>query len=257
MLPLVEGRMKADLTLRVLTLGLSTADATENFRLKDLISESTTFVDSHRLVALATPTTASPRRVSDNVILLDQANSAIREGVLAEIEELSNRLARRRDQVIFEDLAISWAHLLADSGSVNRGAQNRAAGVVLSFALSELEKPVSALVVVAFPIVYAELARGRDAPTLLSFLFSDWDRCKTARRKILQAFLNSNWPTVDLVRAVEPTGDLEVVFEQLFREYNSESFVARLRHDLISLRANEKERIEKLIDRTLKNLGKV
>ena len=73
----------------------------------------------------------------------------------------------------------------------------------------------------------------------------------------MQAFLNSNWPTVDLVRAVEPTGDLEVVFEQLFREYNSESFFARLRHDLINLPAIEKERIEKLIDRTLKNLGRV
>jgi len=114
----------------------------------------------------------------------------------------------------------------------------------LSFALEERDKPVSSLIVVAFPIVYAVLRAGHEAPSLLSFLFIDWDRCKTARSDVVRAFLNSVWPPSDLIRAVEPTGDLVRIFKRLLRERNGESFLVALRKDVVRFPARERKRLE-------------
>jgi hypothetical protein len=250
-LPLVETGLKADLTLRMLTVGLSSADSSENAALEELISESVNFLDTHRLIALAIPWNASEQRVSDNVVLLDRAKSEIRTGILGDIEELSDRLIGRRREIVPDDFVRSWARLLADSGLVNQRAQTRAAGSVLSFALAERYKPVGPLIVIAFPIVYAELRAGNETPGLLAFFFPDWDRCKTARRNIVQAFLGSNWQATEFIKAVEPTGDLRRVFDQLLREPNGESFLARLRDDVSRLPAQERKRMEAAIRQAL------
>jgi hypothetical protein len=250
-LSLLETDQKADLALRMLRLGLSRADRSENAALEELISKSATFVDPHRLIALAISGDATKQRLSDNVVLLNRADRAIRRGVLANIEELSDRLIGRRHEATSEELVLSWSQLLADAGSVDRSAQTNAAGGVLSFALEERRNPVSPLIVVAFPIVYAELSAGNEAPRLFSFFFEDWDRCKTVRKNIAQAFLQSNWPTVDLVKAVEPTGDLGRVFKRLLRDRGGESFLSRLRHDVSKLPVQERRPIETAIGRAL------
>jgi hypothetical protein len=250
-LPLLEAELRADLTLRMLTLGLSSASSSENAALEKLISESVNFLDSHRLIAMAIPWNASQQRVSDNVVLLDQATSKIRTGILGDIEELSERLIARRNELMPEELVRSWAHLLADSGAISQRAQTNAAGSVLSFALEELYKPVGPLIVVAFPIVYAELRAGNETPGLLSFFFSDWDRCKTARKNIAQAFLRSSWSTTDFIKAVEPTGDLRRIFDRLLREPKGETFLRRLRDDVSKLPAQERKRLEAVIRQAL------
>jgi hypothetical protein len=250
-LPSLEPELKAELALRMLTLGLSSASSSENSALEELISESVSFLDPHRLIALAIPWDATQKRVSDNVVLLESAKLGVRTGVLADIEELSNRLIARRHDTIPSELVLSWSHLLADSGAINQRAQTNAAGAVLSFAIEERSKPVSPLIVVAFPIVYAELRSGKEAPGLFSFFFVDWDRCKTARKNIVQAFLSSNWPTTDLIRAVQPTGDLRRVLDRLLREPNGDSFMRRLRRDVSQLPAREQKRLKAAIDEAL------
>jgi hypothetical protein len=256
-LPLVEAGLKEDLTLRMLTLGLSSADSSENAALEELISESVNFLNPHRLIALAIPWNASQQRMSDNVVLLDRAKSEIRTGILGDIEGLSGRLIARRDEIVRDELVRSWAHLLADSGVINQRAQTQAAGSVLSFALEERSKPVGPLIVVAFPIVYAELRAGNQMPGLLSFFFPDWDRCKTARKNIVQAFLNSHWSTTDLVKAVEPTGDLGRVFKRLLRDREGASFLTRLQLDVNKLPEPERKRLEKVIGKALNDLEQV
>jgi GTPase-associated protein 1, N-terminal domain type 1 len=252
----VDGRLKSELAIRMLTLGLSGANSSENAQLEELISESDSYLDAHRLVALATALYATKERLADNIILLDRANSKIRKGILGEIEVLTDRLIGGRSQSITEQLAVAWTHLLADSGSVNQRAQKNAAASILSFALEEPSKPVSPLIVVAFPIVYAELGAGHETPSLFSFIFTDWDRCKTARKRIVQAFLHSNWPTIDLIKAVEPTGDLGRVLERLLRDRDGESFLARLRHDVSKLSTKERAPIESAINKALSGIRK-
>jgi hypothetical protein len=250
-LPLVRDGLKSDLALRMLTLGLSSAGHSENTALEELLSESISFLDPHRLIALAIPWNAPRERVNDNVVLLDRAGSEVRTRVLADIEELSDRLVSRRQERVSDELVLAWAHLLADSGVVNQRAQVTAAGSVLSFAIEKRDEPVSPLIVAAFPIVYAELRTGNETPGLFSFFFTDWDRCKTARKNIVHTFLNSSWPTTDLIRAVEPTGDLRQVLRRLLRERGGESFLERLRHDISKLPTRERKRMESTMGKAL------
>src|SRR5262249_54554832 len=110
------------------------------------------------------------------------------------------------------------------------------------------------LIVAAFPVVYAELRAGNDTPGLFAFLFTDWDRCKTARSNLVQAFLDSSWPTTDLIKAVEPTGDMPRVFKRLLRDGDGESFLMRLRGDVSRLPGEERKRMEAVIDKALNGL---
>jgi hypothetical protein len=250
-LSLLEPGMKADLTLRMLTLGLSKADSSENRSLEELITESASFLDPHRVIAMAISWNATQQRVSDNVVLLNRATSKIRTGVLAEIDELTARLISRRHERISEEFVASWAQLLSDSGAINQRAQTNAAGGVLSFALEKRNKAVSPLIVVAFPIVYQELRSGKETPSLFSLFFPDWDRCKTARQNIVEAFLHSGWPTTDLIRAVEPTGDLGRVLKRVLRDRKGESFLMRLRRDVNKLSIEERAQMETAISKAL------
>jgi hypothetical protein len=70
----------------------------------------------------------------------------------------------------------------------------------------------------------------------------------------VQAFLHSSWPTTDLIKAVEPTGDIKQVFKRLLRDRNGESFLMRLQRDVSTLPAQERKRIETVIDNALNGL---
>jgi hypothetical protein len=254
-LPFVEGTQKSELMLKMLTQGLSSASRSENSALKDLLKQSLGVLDAHRLIALAIPWNAPHERVSDNIVLLNDTSPRIRAGVLKEIEELSDRLISRRHQAISKELVGAWTKLLTDSGKVNRRAQMSAAGKILSFAIEEHDKAVSPLIVVAFPIVYAELRAGHDAPSLISFFFTDWDRCKTARKDIVHAFVNSVWPPSDLIKAVEPTGDLGLVFKRILRERNGESYLSALRQDVGKFTVRERKILEESIAKGMSAQG--
>lgn len=251
-LPFVEGSQKAELILKMLTQGLSGASRSENPALNELLGQSIGILDAHRLIALAIPWNAPYERVNDNVVLLNDAAPQVRAGVLMEIEELSDRLVSRRQEALTQELVAAWTKLLADSGKQNQRAQVSAAAKILSFTLETRDKPVSPLIVVAFPIVYAELRAGHDAPSLLSFFFTDWDRCKTARKDIVHAFVNSAWPPSDLVKAVEPTGDLGLVFKRVLRERNGESFLSALRQDVLKLPSRERKKMEASVAKGLR-----
>ena len=254
-LPLLQDRtLKSDLVLRSLTVGLSAASTHDNAVISALLAKSAGLLDAHRLVALAIPHNASAQRVSDNVVLLDMSAPAIRRGVLSEIEELSDRLIARHARDLSHELVSSWAHLLADSGESSGQAQLNAAGKVLSFALGALREPVSPLIVVSFPIVYAQLRSGKETPNLFSFIFTDWDRCKTVRNDIVQAFVRSDWPPTDLIRAVEPTGDLRKTLRRLFRDHDGEAFLGNLRLALRDLPAREQKQLHAVIAEALESV---
>ena len=75
--------------------------------------------------------------------------------------------------------------------------------MVLPFALKMKYGPASPLIIATFPLVHAELARGKAAPNLLSFFFFGdyWDRCDVLRRELVDAFMHSEWPPADLLVA--------------------------------------------------------
>lgn len=122
--------------------------------------------------------------------LLGQTNGQLRYGILSHIGVLTDRLVNRRGNYLSAQAIEAWACLLAESGSVNHQAQIGAAATVLSFALRNVNGPHSPLVVVAFPVVYEQLRAGQEPPPGLFayFFFQDWDRCRTARKNMVDAY---------------------------------------------------------------------
>ena len=50
------------------------------------------------------------------------------------------------------------------------------------------------------------------------FGFSDWDKCKTARKDLVRAFLHSHCPPLDLVRIALATPDADRFLKRLLKE---------------------------------------
>lgn len=246
-LPFLDEHTRKEMTEMALTRGFGWADSSADSILCQLLLMVGEQLSPRTLVTIATPTHASSERVSSNLTILSQSPATIRRRVLLGIEELTDRLVRKHGSTLSHPAVEAWASLLRDSGSANQAGQLRAASRALSFALSHLQAPISGLVVAAYPIVDAELKTEREAPTLLTFFFTDWDRCKTARKDLIRAFLRSNWPPSDLIRAVLPTGDLAVVMQMLINERDSDRFLSELRKDIGRLPADERNHVESVL----------
>jgi hypothetical protein len=236
----------------MLERGLADASDSDNSTLELLIAESAAFSDARTLVFMALSKAVNADRVLKNVVMLDHAKKTLRRSILNEIEVISDLLTHRYE-LQFTDRAVhSWGSLLKDSGSVNPYGQGRAAAMTLSFALKHRSKPYSELVIASFPLVYEQLRTGQESPGLLSFLFTDWDRCKTARKELSWAFLHSDWPAIDLVKAVSPTGDLDKVLRTVSREKEGEAFLVRLEAAFSQLSKADRRDLENVIGPILK-----
>ncbi len=243
-LPLVDRRTRGDLVFKLLSRAFRDAGVAEDQLIDQVISTAEGDITPHQLIEMATSPHASPVRLSHNLIILSRATSDIRRGILISIADLTDRLLKRGAGSLTREGITAWSQMLMDSGSVNVDSQLKAASGALSFALKAKNRPVSPLIVATFPIVYNELKAGKETPSLLSFFFTDWDRCKTARRDLVKAFMNSDWPPTDLVRAAIPTGDLETIVDTISNEGNGNRYLASIETDLKNLPVEMRSRIQ-------------
>jgi GTPase-associated protein 1, N-terminal domain type 1 len=253
----ISGATRSDLINTAIARGLKQGLPAHDPVLKDLLTDPAFNMDIGSLIANATSSQANRERISNNITMLNNSPHSIRAGVLSQIDNLSDRLTRRNAERLDSKAIRAWAALLADSGSNNHHGQLRAASNVLSFALSFPELDVSPLIVAAFPIVYNELKEGREAPSLLSFLFTDWDRCKTARKDLVRAFIRSKWPATDLFLATLPTGDLSRVLRNVLRERDGERFMVGLQAKLKSLPKSIQSELEAALSSAIKEVPEI
>jgi hypothetical protein len=155
------------------------------------------------IILSATDQTLSAEQLNTNLGLLNTAPQPTRATIMRNVDLLSEQVINFNNSY-FDAKAISaWAELISDAGTVDRQAQLRAAEMVLPFALKTRYGPASPLIIETFPLVHAELGRGRTAPNLFTFFFfgDHWDRCDTLRRSLVDAFMSSDWPPADLLIA--------------------------------------------------------
>jgi len=87
--------------------------------------------------------------------------------------------------------------------------------------------PVSPLTRIVFPVVYAQLLRSKGEedfsiiPRLIMLpmsFFVDWDRAKSARHELVDVFLRSSWPPIDLLLTAIDAGIEREVLKRLSLE---------------------------------------
>ena len=128
-----------------------------------MIADDAFVVNPDYLVAPnAVSSESNPARISDNLVILNQAPAAVRREMLRYIDNLSVKLIQNHAERLNRDGIFAWSQLIADSGEVNPIGQLRAAGAALTFALPQVHLNVSPIVVASFPLVYRELKQGKE-----------------------------------------------------------------------------------------------
>jgi hypothetical protein len=222
-------------------LGRSLAEAeVDDPRVSSTLEATADLLSPRQLVHTATPTGASTQRVAANLVLLSQGSEHIRHASSTAIEDLCDRLIHRYGENLGEAGYKAWASLLSQAGKVSRAAQLRASLSALPFALAKKDLPVSELICAAFPPVYFELLRStgeedfRRLPSLLLLplsIFYDWDRAKSARNEIVDAYLHSSWPPADLLLTSIAVGTQNETLHRLAGTHRGREYLGAIDRD--------------------------
>lgn len=252
MLQEVRGQLRSELLDNLTSKALRFASPSSNRSLREMIADHAFVVNPDYLVANAVSSESSPARISDNLVILNQAPAVVRREMLRYVDNLSVKLTQNHPERLNDDGFLAWSQLIADSGEINPIGQLRAAGLALTFALPQIHLNVSPLVVASFPLIYRELKQGKEGPSAWSIFFPDWDRCKTVRKEIISSFLRSSWPPSDLLRALLPTDDLERILNSLLKEEGGSGYLRLLKEHTNDLEADDRKRVSKIVDQVLR-----
>lgn len=201
-------------------------------RLAKLLSVAGGRVNGAKIFRLGLQRGVSAAAASRNLEAFGQASLPVRRSLLAGIEEMATAIAGRQHMDLSIRATEFAAALLWDSKSVTSTGFVRASAILLPFALGHRQAAASPLIAAAFPPVYRELAQD-NAFDLLSFIFIflDWDKCKSARQRLIDAFVRSDWRIVDIATAAVRAGDPVRILGRLTKERGGEKALRTLMKD--------------------------
>jgi hypothetical protein len=145
------------------------------------------------------------------------------------IDLVAHHVAARKNL----DLSPAGAHALAimlqRSSAVVPKEFFRACRELLPAAFSATGRPVSSIVVIAFPPVHEALRAPDDGFAFSKlFSFSDWNKCKSARRDLVKAFMRSVWPPEDLLKIAWNIREVERVINRVLKEPGGKAYCRRI-----------------------------
>lgn len=252
-LPLLPDRQRIDISWRTLERCLSEHFAGDEastiiFFLNTLGNQ----VDGKRLARFGLRRELDPDLLSRNLIAFDSASDDVRTRALQAIDDIASSLAQH--YVLNLDLlaSLACARLFSDAKTIDWRAHLSASAHLLPALLRSGHSPVSAIVTATFPAVYRELAKEDEVPDLLRFIpFFDWDRCKSARRELVDTFLRSRvWSPADFALAGLYSDDLPRFLRRMAKADDGGRYIARIEGDLHSL----PDRAEAEVGQAISNL---
>lgn len=170
---------------------------------------------------------------SRNLIVFERAPSAARLRIVEAIDEIARTLHGRPSIDLTEAANDACARLMFDAEKTSRTALVDAAGWLMPSLLRARHQPVSLMIAALFPVIYRELAKAGDVPDFLKvFPFFDWDRCKTARRELVDAFMSSSWHAGDLALTAYRCDDIARILKRVAKSYGGEEYLARIENDM-------------------------
>lgn len=142
------------------------------------------------------------------------------------------------------DLGISASRALA---SIVESTQNsdpmlarQMSAMLLPYALGSRSKEAWPLVVATFPSVHESLKTEDESFGFRKlFRFDDWDKCKSARRELVRAFMSSEWPPEQLIVLALRIGEPGRVLRRVRKEDGGDVFLARLRGSIDKVRSSK------------------
>lgn len=170
---------------------------------------------------------------SRNLVSFDRAPAGTRKLLLTGIEEMAVALTGRRQLDISTEAAEAAGRMLWESRLVTTNGFTRASIILLPFVLGDRREAASPLIAAAFPPIYWEL--GKDSmvdPLRYVFVFFDWDKRKSARRRLIDSFAHSEWRISDIATAAVRAGDPVRILGRVAREHDGDKALRNLLADL-------------------------
>lgn len=228
LLPLASDNHRVQVALAALDSCLgSRIPGDESATLGALFEAASTSVDVRSVCLVGLNRHLTPDVLSRNVIAIDSTSAQIRSRFVASFDELAEALASRYELDLSAEAAASCASLLWAAQSQHPRAAVAASGRLLPQLLRSKRSPVSIVVAAAFPVVYKELAAQADVPELLKFVpFMDWDKCKSARRELVDAFLSTPvWAPEDLALTAFLCVDVDRILGRVRKAYGGSKYL--------------------------------
>jgi hypothetical protein len=171
--------------------------------------------------------------VAENMAALNRASAAVRNRLMLAIEDLAHSIVQRGVIDYPSQASEDVAEILWDSFASHPRAALKASATLMPFLLGSERESASALISAAFPIVYNELKTDSVAPEILRFFrFIDWDKCKTARRELVQALMRSDWRATDIALAAARAEDAERILRQIEKQVGGTFVLEDIRANL-------------------------
>ncbi len=165
--------------------------------------------------------------VSRNLVAMNNCSPATRAQFVFFIVDIAEALTSRYSLEMSAEGANACASLMYSAQSVNLGNALAAAGRLVPATFRARRLPLSSLIAATFPIVYRELAAKDEVPDLLRFIpFLDWDKCKAARRELVEVFLTSpSWAPEDFALTAYRCMDMDRIFDRTREVHGGEEYL--------------------------------
>ncbi|WP_295551221.1 hypothetical protein [uncultured Pseudacidovorax sp.] len=196
--------------------------------------------------------------IARNLVAFDNANSTVRTKFCAEADGIVSALDLRWSLDLGVDGAQACANLLSSAVKEYISKFLPAAGRMTRLLFRSRGWPVSSIVPVVFPVVYRELASHHDVPDVLKFVpFFDWDKCKSARQALVDAFVGSPlWRPEDFAETICQCPHIERFLECAQRRYRGPEFLDALANSLGSLPAHDSDSLQFMLHNVISRRGK-
>lgn len=183
-----------------------------------------TLIEVGWVARLGLSSRVSSQVVSHNLVAMNNCSSAAREQFVSYVVDIADALTSRYSLELSADGADACASLMYSAQRANLGNALAAAGRLVPATFRARRLPLSSLIAATFPVVYRELSAKDEVPDLLRFVpFLDWDKCKAARRELVEAFMTSpSWTPEDFALTAYQCMDMERIFNRTREAHGGE-----------------------------------
>lgn len=251
-LAIAKGKQKVRLALKALEKGLPERLAgDEAATISILLAVIGGALDGEWAARCALDRAVTAHVLNRNLIAFNGAPAPARMRIVEAVDEIARAIESRGELDLDSGGANALAQILWSAGKVDFNALISASGRLIPLLLRSTHQPVSTVITATFPNVYQELAQHDNIPDILRFIpFFDWDRCKAARRELVDAFVNSSaWKPEDLVLTACLCSDLERILRRTARSPQGHDYMEQLIACLPSLPDQCRQQAEQVLSK--------
>lgn len=227
--PMLQGDERAILAQSVVSRVLTDVAVQGGDLPEQVIAAVLGDIDLPTMINMVLDTDQDGKQVSRTLVAFDRVASTGRTLIEAHVDLIVQLVASRRDFDLTKDGAIAIARLIQTAAQLDYHTHVKTCSTIFPFAVDALKKPASPIIIATFPTIYDELRKNSDNLRLMEpFIFTDWDKCKIARKNLVRAFVASKWPPVDLAITAFHSRELSKILKRLLKEPRGSGYLAKV-----------------------------